>query len=135
MNELQDLRRCYPLFMKKYLLMICLFLFSLSSFAKERALPLCSLYYANSVKKLILKDRIDKFNHCAVSCMLANRCGAVSSLEIGIYKELWDLVSPGNAEIKDIKADITGIKLSQTKMAVSDHECNSRCDEVDWTDI
>jgi hypothetical protein len=125
----------------KILLLLSILLSTFNAFASspkssesEEIVPICSLYFASSVKsKLLTEIKNDKYKHCAVSCMLANRCGAVDALEIGIYKELWDLVSPGNAEIKDIKADLIGINLSSKKSAINDYECNTQCKNIDWS--
>jgi len=127
--------------MMKFLLLISILLSTFNAFAsnskKEESqlvFPICSLYYVKTVKKKLLPEvKNDKYKHCAVSCMLANRCGAIDALEIGIYKELWDLVSPGNAQWLDIKADMVGISLSQSKSAINDYECNTQCKNKDWT--
>lgn len=101
---------------------------------KEEELPLCSLFYAKKLKKNMTayKDRSDKFKHCALSCQFALRCGAADSAAIGYLKELYDLISPGNAEIKDLKANAAGIRFYLTKRAINDRECVLKCDEVDW---
>lgn len=99
---------------------------------EAQGFPVCSLYYANSVKKKLLKISNDKYKHCAVSCMLANRCGAVDAIEIGIYKELWDLISPGDADWKDIEADLIGADMSFDNSAKNDYECNEQCKNINW---
>jgi hypothetical protein len=127
--------------MMKLLLLISILLSTFNAFAKSSEseksqviFPICSLYYAKTVKKKLLPTVTnDKYKHCAVSCMLANRCGAADALEIGIYKELWDLVSPGDADWLDIKADLVGISFSRKQSAINDYECNTQCKNVDWT--
>ena len=120
------------MFKQTTLVIIALLMVMSSSFANEKV-ALCSIFHANSVKaKLIQNNNNDKYKHCAVSCMLALRCGAIDSLNIGILKEVWDMFTPGDADIKDIKADMIGIEFYLNKMAVSDKECNQRCIEYDW---
>lgn len=94
---------------------------------------LCPLYYANSLKKKLPSKTTDKFKHCALSCQLALRCSAIDTMNLGILKEVWDLVSPGNAEWEDIKADARGIRFATTKQAVTDKECNNQCNNIYWT--
>jgi hypothetical protein len=109
---------------------------STGAFSQEKEIPVCSIFYAKSVKaKLLPSNTLDKYKHCAVSCMLALRCGALDSANIGILKEIWDLFTPGNAEIDDLKADLIGIRFKTTKMATTDKECNNRCDEYNWNDL
>lgn len=130
----------------KLLLLCALFLstfnaFSSSSFPnsieEQKAFPFCSLLYAKSVKKKLVKGSTvsDKYKHCAVSCMLANRCGELDAIEIGIYKELWDLISPGDADWKDLEADLIGIQLSSSQSAINDNECNNECLKIDWSQL
>tara|TARA_B100001971_G_scaffold129103_1_gene119014 strand:- start:59480 stop:59878 length:399 start_codon:yes stop_codon:yes gene_type:complete len=94
-------------------------------------IPICAI-----VQSQILKDDIialgknDKFMHCALSCQIALRCGGYESLSIGILKELWDLVTPGDADIKDIEADLRGIRLATRRQANNDYECINRCDLI-----
>lgn len=106
------------------------------AFAKEaKTIPVCSLYYAKTVKAKLLKSDNDKYKHCAVSCMLANRCGSLDAFSIGALKEVWDLFTPGDADIKDLKADLIGVNFSWHKIAVNDKECNQRCIEYDWSSL
>lgn len=122
--------------MQKYLLWSLLAVMSLAPLAQakaERKMIICPLYYANSLKKKLPAKTTDKFKHCALSCQLALRCSAVDTMNLGILKEVWDLVSPGNAEWKDIEADAKGIRFAITKQAVTDKECNNKCNNIYWT--
>lgn len=94
---------------------------------------ICPIYYANSLKDKLPNKTTDKFKHCALSCQLALRCSAIDTMNLGILKEVWDLVSPGNAEWKDIEADAKGIRFAITKQAVTDNECNNKCNNIYWT--
>ncbi len=100
--------------------------FSTSLLAKEQ-LIICPALYYTSVKKVVeANGSYDKFKHCAVSCLLTIRCPAADVLELGIIKELADVVGPGNAEMADLEADYHGVKLGSIFKA-SDHSCLSQC--------
>lgn len=119
-----------------FIFTIILTLSSASSFADEKqSIPLCSLLYAQSVKAKLTKNGNDKYKHCAVSCMLSNRCGGFDSYQLGVLKEVWDLIGPGNAEMKDLEADLIGVRMSMHKMAINDKECNQKCFEYDWSKL
>lgn len=114
----------------KLLLPLILFIFSLSVLAKseKKAIPICSLYYLSDVKaKAIAHGNFDKYKHCAVSCMLALRCSPSDVLEIGILKELADVVGPGNAEMADLRADYKGVDIAVKKEATTDKKCMDAC--------
>lgn len=108
----------------------CLLLLGpLSANASEKALPLCSLYYAPKLKSAVTSlNKIDKFNHCALSCQLGLRCGSLDSFGIGVLKEIYDLFTPGDADIEDLKADLKGISFYRSKRATNDNECVDLCD-------
>jgi len=96
-------------------------------YAKE-AVILCPTFYYSSVKKTVEANGAhDKFKHCAVSCLLALRCPAVDVLELGILKELADMMGPGNSEMDDLKADYYGVALVTSLKAKSDKACISQC--------
>lgn len=118
--------------MIKSLLLLGLLLSSLLyADEEEPAVPICSLYYLNSVKKTVMANgEHDKFKHCAVSCMLALRCPAADVLEIGILKELADIIGPGNAEMKDLEADYTGVYLVVDKKVKDDKSCIKQCHKI-----
>lgn len=122
----------------KFLLLISLSLSSFAAFANAASSPeaagICSAFYANRLKAKIMRieGKSDKFRHCALSCQFALRCGPVDSAAIGIVKELVDMVTPGNAEWDDLRADLVGVRFFLSKMTINDEECVQRCDEVDW---
>jgi hypothetical protein len=99
--------------------------------SQKTGIPFCAI-----VEVIYLKDDIialgkgDKFMHCALSCQVALRCGGYESLSIGILKELWDLITPGDADIEDIKADMRGISLAINGVALNNKECVLRCDDI-----
>jgi hypothetical protein len=104
-----------------------------SSFAEssKKAFPICSMVYVSSIKTKVEKmGGYDKFKHCAVSCMLALRCPPNDVLEIGILKELADVVGPGNAEWDDLEANYKGVYLVMQKKAKSDDTCKQQCDKI-----
>lgn len=74
-------------------------------------------------------NRYDKFKHCGVSCYLTFKCRPGQVRLVGYFKELKDLLGPGNAEIADIKANSYGIKIAKKKYAVSNEDCARLCDE------
>jgi hypothetical protein len=100
--------------------------------ASTNSLILCPLYHAVKLKKALPEPSTDKFKHCALSCQLALRCSALDTMALGVMKEVWDLVSPGNAEWEDLKADAIGIEFVLRKQAVSDKECNRQCKNIYW---
>jgi len=115
------------------LLILVMGVFSLNASADDqKSIPLFSLLYANSVKAKLVQSNNDKYKHCAVSCMLSNRCGGFDSYQLGVLKEIWDIIGPGNAEWKDLEADMIGVQMSMHKIATNDKECNQRCLEYNW---
>lgn len=111
-------------------------IFGLLFISHAKAAPqsiVCPIFYANSLKDKLPTQTTDKFKHCAISCQLALRCSAMDTMNIGLLKELWDLVSPGNAEWEDLKADARGIRFVTMKQAINDKECNNQCHNIYWT--
>jgi len=114
--------------MFKLLLFLSLFVCFAVQAEEKQAVPICSMYYASAVKKIAeANGKFDKFKHCSVSCMLTLRCPAVDVLEIGILKELADVVGPGNAEMADLRADYAGVDLAVSKKAKTDQTCMDKC--------
>lgn len=70
----------------------------------------------------------DKNMHCAVSCMLTHRCYASDVLALGVGKEIWDVFTPGDADLRDLQADIRGINLSTSGRARNKVDCFHQCD-------
>lgn len=110
---------------------IALFFFaamiSINASAKE-SMIICPAYYYSSVKSTVESNgTFDKFKHCAVSCLLTLRCSALDVLELGIIKELADVVGPGNAEMNDLRADYYGVSLATSLKAKNDKSCMVQC--------
>lgn len=100
--------------------------FSLNAQAEQ--FPLCSLIYKNKAKaKAESLSNYDKFKHCYVSCYLARRCPSLDVMELGIIKELVDIVGPGNAEFADLQADRDGVKLGDQLRGANDEACEKAC--------
>jgi hypothetical protein len=103
------------------------------TFASEvdnEELIICPLYHAKTLKPKLSQNTTDKFKHCALSCQLALRCSSMDTLSLGILKELWDLISPGNAEWEDLVADVMGINFATNGEATNDKECNYQCKKI-----
>tara|TARA_R110000868_G_scaffold132380_3_gene343218 strand:- start:39775 stop:40107 length:333 start_codon:yes stop_codon:yes gene_type:complete len=89
---------------------------------------MCSIFFASRLKPQVEKPGVsDKWKHCALSCLLARRCGAEDSLLLGIIKELADVVGPGNAEWADLQADLNGVTLWRIGMGKTDQMCKDQC--------
>lgn len=74
------------------------------------------------------KRNTDKNMHCAVSCLLTLKCRSGDVLALGIGKEIYDMFTPGDADLKDMKADIQGIDLAKSGRARNKAECFTQCD-------
>ncbi len=98
---------------------------------EAEALPVCSMYHLRQVKKEIEQHgQFDKFKHCGVSCLLSLRCPALDVMEIGILKELADMMGPGDAEFDDLKANFDGVELVLKKKVTSDKDCIKSCQKL-----
>lgn len=99
--------------------------------SEATGIPVCAIIQSLRLKGDIIElGKNDKFMHCALSCQIALRCGGYESLSVGILKELWDLITPGDADMEDIKADIAGINLVLKSEAKNDNQCIYRCDDI-----
>mgnify|MGYP003640430315 CR=1 FL=1 len=111
----------------RYWLIVLIFITSFSTQAASSA-AMCSLLYSGRLKQQVeLPGVSDKWKHCALSCLLARRCGAEDSFLLGIIKELADVVGPGNAEWADLQADLNGVTLWLMGMGKSDQMCKDQC--------
>ena len=91
----------------------------------------CSYSEIENIHDKILKTgRNDKFMHCSVSCQLGIQCGSFFALNLGILKEAWDVVSPGDASYDDLIADYKGLELYLTRAANSDQSCIDECSDI-----
>ncbi len=70
----------------------------------------------------------DKFMHCSVSCQLTFQCYGTHVLALGLGKEIWDVFTPGDADVRDLKADILGIDLNESGRARNNEECFTQCE-------
>lgn len=73
----------------------------------------CGIKNGLKYKKEVNHYRNDKTKHCALSCMLAKKCPNASVYILGYLKEMWDLISPGDADSRDIAANNDGIRVSE----------------------
>jgi len=111
--------------MKKSKLWAFVILLSLNAEAKN---VVCSINHYPKIKTYIESiSNYDKFKHCAVSCFLARRCHSVEVLNIGILKELIDLVTPGDADWQDLQADYDGVNFAKANKKTSDKSCEKFC--------
>lgn len=108
-------------------LLLFLFVLTINSYAYERGL-ICVYRIGKPLSKVVVKmGNHDKYKHCTLSCTLTNRCGGFSTYTAGVLKELQDLLGPGNAELKDILANVRGIRLASTGEAKTFSECAKEC--------
>ncbi len=88
----------------------------------------CAMVYVPIFKKMYEPlPQKDKFKHCAVSCGLTLMCGPAEATAVGVLKELFDLVGPGNADWADLKANRTGIRLALKSETQTTHDCDRQC--------
>ncbi len=120
--------------MKTFLVLFALLL--VEAQAKD---AICPKPFVESVKAEVLarskrelrkthKIKNDKNAHCAVSCILTHRCYASHVLALGVGKEIWDVFTPGDADLYDLQADIRGINLSTSGRARNKADCFVQCD-------
>ena len=72
----------------------------------------------------------DKTKHCALSCYLALRCGALESFNVGLVKEILDLLGAGNPEVADLRANQQGITMALSGRARSKAQCRRECKTI-----
>ncbi len=108
------------------------FIFGMAqAFANSEKAFLCLSKEAPRVKKFYDHlDGTDKFKHCGVSCSLGMKCGINQTMLLGFAKELLDLLGPGNAELKDIEANMYGLTLVIAQDARDEKDCESMCFEA-----
>lgn len=89
---------------------------------------ICKLSTIKAVRTEVQARKItDKNMHCSASCLLTLVCSPADVLAIGIAKELLDVVTPGDSDIEDLKADIKGIRLVTSGTARDKNDCYARC--------
>lgn len=89
---------------------------------------LCSQQVIRAYRPLIDQPQFtDKYKHCAMSCVLTLQCGRIEAGTVGVLKEIADLFTPGNADLKDLRADNAGISLVTRRYAENARECYVAC--------
>jgi hypothetical protein len=88
----------------------------------------CATKSALKHKEFVKKFSNDKTKHCSLSCIMAVDCSSGQAALLGYLKELWDLISPGDADHQDIVANEQGIRFALQAESFSD--CAELCLEV-----
>ena len=70
----------------------------------------------------------DKNLHCAVSCILTLQCFSSDVLLLGLGKEIVDVFTPGDADLRDLLADYRGVSLVTSGRARNKRDCYQQCD-------
>ncbi len=91
---------------------------------------ICAISRAYEYKDIVINmPGTDKTKHCTFSCIIALECGVIESYIAGLAKELYDVFTPGTPDIKDIQANIFGIKLANRGTAQDEKQCIQICNE------
>ncbi len=91
----------------------------------------CSIFQAQKIYKDLGRQNIsDKTKHCVLSCHMALRCPSFEVWNLGVLKEIYDLLGGGNAEWADLQADRDGIVLATSRRARTTAECYRECREI-----
>lgn len=116
--------------MKVLLPFLLLFSFAANAQTKEGHGMFCVMIKGRQIYEKIKHARVsDKVKHCTLSCATTLKCDALSSLNLGLIKELMDLFGPGNAEWEDLVADVRGIRLAVYRRATNYQECLESCQD------
>lgn len=99
--------------MRKFFGALFIFLFMITSSHATNEKLFCGIRNGLNYKKEVDRFRNDKTKHCALSCMIAVKCPNASAYILGYLKEMWDLISPGDADARDIAANNDGIRVSE----------------------
>jgi hypothetical protein len=104
------------------------FIFGLWSTAVEAKEFFCKLSTIKAVRAEVGARPIsDKNMHCSASCILTLKCFSDDVLAIGIGKEILDILTPGDCDINDIRADLKGIRLVTSGTARDKIDCFAHC--------
>jgi hypothetical protein len=104
------------------------FIFGLWSTAVEAKDRICKMSTIKAVKAEVSARQItDKNMHCSASCILTLTCFADDVFAIGVGKEILDILTPGDCDINDIRADMKGIRLVTSGTARDKIDCYSHC--------
>lgn len=129
------------------LIFLPLLLFSFTTFAQygsslvkqDNEKFVCSTYYILTSDLLEQIDHpdapigyVDKYKHCALSCLLTRRCGTFDTFSIGLIKEFLDLLGLGHAEWDDLRANFIGLRFARSGPGkYSDLGCLESCLVID----
>lgn len=110
-------------------LLSLLLIISFSAFSSDKEDKfLCTMVKAYEYKDIVTNmPGIDKTKHCSFSCIIALDCGVIESYIAGVAKEIYDIFTPGTPDIKDIEANVYGIKLAAKKVATTEEQCMEIC--------
>lgn len=73
--------------------------------------------------------KVDKYQHCTLSCQLTLRCDPKAVYSLGLMKEFLDLLGYGTPSKADLAANMKGILFGlQTKISTNKH-CSEVCDK------
>ncbi|MAE58389.1 MAG: hypothetical protein CME69_05880 [Halobacteriovorax sp.] len=89
----------------------------------------CAFHEASKTAQFFSETLVprDKFKHCSTSCVMSLNCGALDSFGLGVLKEIYDILGPGNSEVEDLIANLIGIKLNVLGIANSEKSCINLC--------
>lgn len=109
---------------------VILFFLVAPSYAFANQKFICSFYYMDKYHDEVnrLPAHRDKLKHCTLSCLVARKCLSFEVDMIGILKEIYDLIGPGNSELEDIEANRRGIRFAPA--AQNERECMRFCAQV-----
>lgn len=86
---------------------------------------MCAYKEASKYIDVVNQSDNDKFKHCSLSCIATRECGSFAALQLGLLKEFWDILTPGDASIEDMRANKAGIRIG--KLSNSIEECYFKC--------
>jgi hypothetical protein len=110
----------------KYLVMILLITIGFK--AEASSAIICPMLHLKRVVRIAeAHSGYDKNLHCSISCMLSLKCPAQEVLTIGVLKEIKDIFGPGEADFKDMQANLVGVQLVLRGRARSAQSCMDGC--------
>lgn len=114
---------------KKIAFILLISIFSQNGLTNDEKF-LCAISHAYEYKDIVINmPGTDKTKHCTFSCIIALECGVIESYIAGLAKELYDVFTPGTPDIKDIEANVFGIKLAHKGAAQDEKQCMQICNE------
>ena len=104
-------------------------LFILSGQANAQFKTTCiALNYLKYRKTVKANTTWDKQQHCAMTCLLTLSCGKFAAINSGICKEALDLITPGDCDLEDIKANLLGASVA--KKNKDKKKCLPQCRKI-----